>query len=293
MTARDAAGNVGSKTCEVSSASIIVGKNCKDPDITLDITTCFLGQLLRSGIELEDYMIGTVYGEEGAPVGMNTEFLKAFIIFARTYTLSKGGYKNDPHHLRIKTCSSDQNWCDYEKGCYREQTQAMFNACMQFSIDRANYNGGKPYYTAEKCANRVTTFPGLKSVSNQTYYVPSSVTSSPIWPASYATSATGTHNTSRWKGPIGKTQFEFIKGLVEETAGLVLIDADGKLASVNYHLCSYGGQSCYNDTDSTMYPNIALTLAEQGATTDDLIKKYSKKYPNAKVGCISDLVGVK
>ncbi len=293
VKAKDAAGNVGSTTCEVQSHSIIVGKNCKDPDISVDVTTCFLNQIIRSNIDLEDYMIGTVYGEEGAPPGMNTEFLKAFIIFARTYTLSRGGYKSSPHHLKLKTCSSDQNWCDYEKGCYREQTQAMFNSCMQFSIDRASYNGGKPYYTADKCANRVTTFPGTKSVGQQTYYVPSSVTSSPIWPASYATSATGTHNTSMWHPPIKENHFEFIKGLIEETAGLVLMTEDNKLAPVGYHLCSSGAPACYNDTDNTMYPDIALKLAQQGATMDDLIKKYSKKYPNAKVGCITDLTGVK
>ena len=68
---------------------------------------------------------------------------------------------------------------------------------------------------------------------------------------------------------------------------------DNKLVKVGYHLCSSDGPLCYNDMDDTMFPDIALKLAQQGATMDDLIKKYSRKYPDAKVGCITDLTGVK
>ena len=69
--------------------------------------------------------------------------------------------------------------------------------------------------------------------------------------------------------------------MVEETAGLIIYDANGSPASVNYYVC--------DDTskDSTMCPNTAEKLAREGYTMEQLIEAYTTKYPDRTVGCFN------
>ena len=238
-------------------------------DVKVDIKTCFGDRVIKSGVTLEDYLVGVLYAEENPTSKTSKEYLKAFVIFARTYSLKRGKYKDLDTHLSIKSCSSDQNWCDYEFGCYREQTEVMFNECINFSL---NKNSKKPYYSAKTCANRVTTFPGTKNVSNKTFTVNNS-----RWPKGYKKSAKSTTITSKWKGKPNDKYAEFLKSIVKETEGLVLKDQNGNILNVGYMVCNS------NTSNNIMCMNKAKNLGNKGYTSLEIIKAFTKKYKDIKI----------
>ena len=238
-------------------------------DVKVDIKTCFGNRIIREDVPLEEYLVGVLYGEEHPKRETNKEYLKAFVIFARTYSLKRGGYKDIESNLSIKSCSSDQNWCDYENGCYREQTDQMFDECINFSLKK---NSKKPYYSAKKCANRVTTFPGSKKVTNKTFVVKNSA-----WPSNYKSSAKSTANVSSWKKETTNSYREYLKEIVKETEGLVIKDVNGKIASIGYMVCNS------NSSGHIMCMNKAKTLANKGYTAEEIILAYTKDYKKIKI----------
>lgn len=238
-------------------------------DVKVDIKTCFGDKIIKNDVPLEEYLVGVLYGEENPTESTNKEYLKAFIIFARTYSLKRGGYKNLDSNLSIKSCSSDQNWCDYESGCYREQTEEMFNQCINFSVNKSHL---KPYYSAKTCANRVTTFAGSKTVSNKTFVVKNS-----SWPRNYASVARSTANVSIWKRKATDSYKEYLESIVKETEGLVIKDENGKIVTIGYMLCNS------NSSGHIMCMNKAKALANKGYTAEEIILAYTKDYKNIKI----------
>ncbi len=235
-------------------------------DVNVDIKTCFGNKTIAKNIPLEEYLAGVLYGEESPTKNTNIEYLKAFVIFARTYSLKRGKFADINNNISIKSCSSDQNWCDPEKGCYREQTISMFNDCINYSLKK---NSKKPYYTAKKCANRVTTFPGNKNVSNKTFVVKNS-----SWPSNYSNVATSTANRSVWKKKPSESYQKLLKSIVAETEGLVIKDNNHKIVTVGYMLCNS------NTSKNIMCMNKAKALANKGYSMMDIIKSFTKKYKN-------------
>jgi len=234
-------------------------------DVKVDIKTCFGNKTIRSDVPLEEYLVGVLYGEENPTDKTSREYLKAFIIFARTYSLKRGGFDGEKN-LSIKSCSSDQNWCDYENGCYREQTKEMFNQCINFSL---NKNSKNPYYSAKKCANRVTTFSGTKKVTNKTFTV-----SNANWPSNYAKVATSTANVSVWKRKPTDSYQEYLKEIVKETEGLVIKNEVGQVVTLGYMLCNS------KTSGHIMCMNKAKELGNKGYSYEEIIKSYTKDYKN-------------
>lgn len=251
---------------EKKTTNIIAGA-CGESDIYITINTCYGNKLIRKDVPLEEYLLGVLYGEEAPGMNDSVEYIKTFLIFARSYTLNRIGYWSGGAIKPIKSCSSDQNWCDVDMGCYRDQTQEMFDLCIDYAVSYP-----RPTYTAQTCADRVTTFPGSANVSNKTFYVHNSG----WWGDS---SATSTHTRSSWHGPVTEEKKAFYLKLIEETAGLIIYDSSGSPAYVNYYLC--------DDTskESTLCPNTAEKLANQGYSMNQLIEAYTQKYPGRTVGC--------
>ena len=245
---------------------IIIEKQEFNEDVKVNIKTCFGNNIIKKDVSLEDYLVGVLYAEENPSMTTNIEYLKAFVIFARTYSLKRGGYKNIESNLSIKSCSSDQNWCDYETGCYREQTNEMFNQCIDFSLSK---NSKKPYYSAKKCANRVTTFAGTKKVTNKTFTVTNSA-----WPKNYAAVAKSTANVSVWKKKASDSYQEYLKKIVKETEGLVIKDENGKIVTIGYMICNS------SSSGHIMCMNKAKELGNKGYTALEIIKSYTKDYKN-------------
>ena len=272
---KDVSENEATLTCDIEEKNIIAAGMCKNKGVKVNIKECWGNGTIRSNVDLEEYLIGVLFGEEHPSVSElqnNMEFIKAFVIYARTFALNRGGYSKSKT-LSLKSCSSDQNWCDYKQGCYREQTQAMFDDCIVFALNHRGSNG-LPTYTAETCANRVTTYPGTKQVSKSVFHV-----TNPAWPSSMASSALSTHTTSKWHGAANAAYQELIRKAVLETEGLVLKDKNGKLASVGYYLCD-------NTTSpSVMCPNIAVKMGENGATAEEIITAYAQRYPDFIIDC--------
>lgn len=238
-------------------------------DVKVNIKTCFGNRIIKEDVPLEDYLVGVLFGEENPTTSTSKEYLKAFVIFARTYSLKRGGFKNLESNLSIKSCSSDQNWCDYENGCYREQTDEMFNECIEFSLSKKSK---KPYYSALTCANRVTTFPGNKSVSNKTFTVTNS-----NWPSGYKKVAKSSAITSIWKKKPSDEYLAFLKSVVKETEGLVLKDEKGNIITIGYMVCNN------NSSGNIMCMNKAKIQGNKGATYLEIIKNYTKNYKNIKI----------
>ena len=273
---KDITDNVTTIECNVEKKGIISSGQCNSNDAYINISTCFNGNIIKSSVPLEEYLIGVLYGEEDPALTDSEDYIKTFLIFARTYTLNRSGYFNGKNNS-LRSCSNDQNWCDPEKGCYRNQTQEMFDSCVNFSLNTTNSSGSKPYYgnsTAQTCADRVTTFPGSSNVSNRSFTINNS-----SWPSNLTKQATSKNITSRWKSSLDKTRYEFYKKMVEETAGLIIKDANGNPANVNYEMCPS------TTKEYTLCPDTAEKLANQGYTAEELIKAYTTKYPNATVGC--------
>lgn len=243
--------------------------NNDESDVKVNIKTCFGNETIKENVPLEEYLASVLYAEENPSYKTNREYLKAFVIFARTYTLKRGGYKDLKHNLSIKSCSSDQNWCDYEEGCYREQTLAMFNECIDFALSKSTT---KPYYSAKTCANRVTTFPGTKSVKKENFEV-----TNPLWPASLSTSAIATANTSVWKKAANESYQLFLKEIVKETDGLVLKNAKNQILNVGYMLCNK------NSNGHIMCMNKAKELGNKGYSYEEIIKAFTLDYTDIKI----------
>lgn len=274
---KDISENVTTLSCTIEEKNIISGGLCRNTNANVDVKTCFGENTIRTAIPLEEYLVGVLYAEEDPDINDSMEYIKAFVIFARTYTLRRGNYNATTGKMSLKTCSSDQNWCDYDQGCYRYQTDEMFDQCIQYSIDRKYYSSDKnsPYYTADVCANRVTTFPGTNSVSNKMYYV-----NNPAWPSNMASSVMSSSNTSRWKSALTGKKREFLINAVAETAGLVIKTPDGKLASVGYYVCDEYSNS------TIMCPNKAEELGNRGYSAEEIIKAYTTKYPEIIIECL-------
>ena len=274
VNVKDISGNANTLTCEVEEKNIIAGGLCRKSDITVTLKTCFGGQVMRTNIPLEEYLLGVLYAEEDPSLRDSEEYIKAFIIFARTYTIRRG---KSGSVVTLRNCDSDQNWCDYEKGCYRYQTDEMFNQCIQYSLNSKQYSsdGKSPYYDAQTCANRVTTFPGsMQGISNKMYYVNNSA-----WPSNMASSAMSKYNDGSWKGRLSKERLEFMRRLVAETDGLVIKTPDGKLASVGYYVCDR------YEHGNIMCPNKAEELGNRGYTAEEIIKAYTNNYPEIVIEC--------
>ena len=277
VNVKDISGNANTLTCEIEEKNIISGGLCGASEVTVDIKTCFGNKIIRSKVPLEEYLAGVLYGEEAPSTTDSMEYIKAFVIFARTYSLRRGGYSSSST-LSLRSCSSDQNWCDYEQGCYRYQTDEMFDQCIEYSLSRKQYSsdGKSPYYDAATCANRVTTFPGTMQVSNKMYYVRNSA-----WPSNMASSAMSNRNVSNWHGKTSDSYRAFLIKAIEETAGLVIKTPDGKLASVGYYMCDK-----YTN-GAIMCPNKAEELGNQGYTAEEIIKAYTQNYPEIVIECFN------
>jgi len=262
--------------CTVEEKNVIAGGQCGSSKVKVNIKLGFGNQTISSNVPLEDYLVGVLYAEEDPEMTDSLEYIKAFVIFARTFALNRGGYSKSST-LSLRTCDSDQNWCDYDQGCYRYQSDEMFNQCIDFALSRSSYTkDGRPYYNAQDCANRVTTFPGTMNVSNKMYYVNNSA-----WPAEMDTSAMSNRNDGAWKSKVSGAHREFLFNAVAETAGLVLKTPDGKLADVYYYMCDRTSDG------NTMCPNMAEKLGEQGYTAEEIIKAYTKDYPEIVIECFN------
>ena len=267
---KDISDNEATLVCEVEKKTNppIISGQCGASNVMITINTCYGNKLIRKDVPLEEYLMGVLYGEEAPGMNDPEAYIKAFLIFARSYTLKRTNYWSGTMKA-IKSCSSDQNWCDVDMGCYRDQTQEMFDLCIDYAVSYPRHD-----YTADTCANRVTTFPGTANVQNKTFYV-----SNPGWWG--AKSVTSNHVRSLWHGPVSAEKKAFYQRMVEETAGLIIYDANGKPASVGYYMC--------NDTtkDSIMCPNTAEKLANQGYTMEQLIEAYTQSYQGRTVGCFN------
>ena len=274
---KDISGNTSTLTCAIEEKNIIAGGRCGSSNVTVNIKTCFGNNVIRTNVPLEEYLAGVLYGEEAPRTNDSMEYIKAFVIFARTYSLQRGGYNSGSSTLSLKSCSSDQNWCDYDQGCYRYQTDEMFDQCIEYSLSRTQYTSdGSPYYDADTCANRVTTFPGTMNVSNKMYYV-----NNAAWPSNMATSAMSDHNVSLWHGKASDEYREFLLKAIAETAGLVVKTPDGKLANIGYYMCDD------YEKGRIMCPNKAEELGNQGYTAEEIIKAYTKDFPEIVIECFN------
>ena len=275
---KDISGNVSTLNCAIEEKNIIAGGQCGSSNVTVNIKTCFGNNTIRNNVPLEEYLAGVLYGEEAPRTTDSMEYIKAFVIFARTYSLRRGGYNSGSSTLSLKSCSSDQNWCDFEQGCYRYQTDEMFDQCIEYSLNSKQYSedGQSPYYDADTCANRVTTFPGTMNVSNKMYYVNNSA-----WPSNMASSAMSKQNVSLWHGPVNDEYRQFLLKAIEETAGLVVKTPDGKLANIGYYMCED------YEKGRIMCPNKAEELGNQGYTAEEIIKAYTKDFPEIVIECFN------
>ena len=266
---KDIAGNEATLKCEVEDKSSIIAGSCGGSDVTVTVKACWGGKTLREDLPLEEYILGVLLAEEDPALSDSEEYIKAFIIFARSYTLKKTNYWSG-NMTTIRSCSENQNWCDPYEGCYRDQTQAMFDLCIDFALSHPSQN-----YTAQTCADRMTTFPGQANVSNKTFTV-----NNPSWTGDRT--ATSTKVRSSWKKALTGERKEYLERLVRETEGLIIKDADGNPAAVGYYMCD-------NRTmGSTMCPNTAEKMAnEEGYTMEQLIEAYTKNYPGARVECFN------
>ncbi len=277
VNVKDIAGNVSTFSCPIEKKTLISNNSCGFNEIKVNIKTCFGNNIIQSNVDFEEYLMGVLYAEEDPGINGNMEYMKAFVIFARTYSLRRGGYASHPTYLNLRTCDSDQNWCSLDQGCYRNQTEEMFDQCIEYSLGSVQYSadGTSPYYDAKTCANRVTTFPGSSDVTNRMYYVSNSA-----WPNNYESSVMSTANTSRWKGAVNTTYRAYLQKAIAETAGMVIKKSDGSLADVGYYMCDR------TEDNRIMCPNKAEELAEnQGYTTEQLILAYTKAYQDIKVEC--------
>ena len=265
---KDIALNEATINCTLEKKSIVTAASrCKPSDVYITINTCFLNQTIRKNVPLEEYLVGVLYAEMGTGYKNEEDLLKAFVIFARSFTLNRIRYwdgKNRP----IRSCSSDQNWCDPDMGCYRDQTQEMFDACIQFSID---YSSG---YSALTCANRLTTYPGQANVTNKTFYV-----NNPNWRGDMSTTSTGVR--SSWKAPLSASRKAYLKKIVDETAGLIIYRSENESAGVGYYVCGSGGPE---KNKNIFCQDDAIKKASQGYNMEELIEAYTT-YKKRTVDC--------
>ena len=264
---RDIALNEATIKCELEDKSTIISGACGPTDVKVTVTTCFGNKVIREDIPLEEYIAGVLFAEENPAMSDDEDYIKAFIIFARSYTLVKSNYYTG-NMKPLLTCSGNQNWCDIDQGCYRDQTQEMFDLC----INQAVYNPAGEY-NAKVCADRVTTFPGSANVSNKTFYV-----HNPGYTGEQ--SVTSTAVRSSWKKAPSEAYRNFLIKMVSETAGLVLKE-NGEPVRVGYYMCDHRSMG------SIMCPNTAEKLANEGYTMEEIIKAYTKNYPNVEVECFN------
>ncbi len=279
VKAKDSVGNIRYITCPVEDKTVTTtnptptGGACDLSYIKVNVDSCFNRDVLET-LSFPDYLKGVVYGEESIGRSNDEQFLKAFIIFARTYSFFRSDLENNT--LSIRSCSSDQNYCNLSQGCYRYQTQDMFNSCMDFSMRKSGY------YTPQQCANRVTTYAGSnRSINlNTTYTVSSEITSNHNWNSSWPTRVQGTHNTKQWKSPIPSKELNELNRLITETDGIVVYDKNGKLANIHYI-----GECSYSSHGNQMCTDSAYKMSQQGKSYQDIISAYTKDYPNYKLAC--------
>ena len=85
----------------------------------LDYDSDDLNGTVVETIPLEDYVIGVTYREIGASVSDNEDYLKAFMIAAKSYTVGRRTIKQngDKYYITMKNSVNDQVYCSLTKGC--------------------------------------------------------------------------------------------------------------------------------------------------------------------------------
>ncbi len=70
--------------------------------------------------------------------------------------------------------------------------------------------------------------------------------------------------------------------MIDETAGLVIHTADGKLPSdINYYMCGL------RTKPHTLCPDTAQKLAKEGYKMEQIIAAYTTAYPGRKIECFN------
>lgn len=172
-------------TIEDDDNSNISSSSCSAfSDLTITPTSCD-GSVEYGKISLEDYVKGVYLAEEDDTHNSKV-FLSAWMVIIKSFTLGKNGYKKNSKvtNLKIRSCTADQEWCHFEKGCYYDSSTQAYGASSLRPCDSGNCNyrktPSKKHYSqsqldlfeesVEETKNKVASTDNGKSVQSLYYY---------------------------------------------------------------------------------------------------------------------------
>ena len=302
VTVYDLAGNSSSISCSLKKIDASSGKpstggnnsygevpgkpstggnnSCGEVPVKVNTLSCWGGYVLEQNIDFTYYLMGVIWGEFGYDVNtLNTyeEFYKAFIIEVRTYSLFRGKYWDHPGYINMRNCSSDQNYCDIKKGCYRYNTQEMFNLCINNAVSRGTVLNGKfkPYYTANQCADRVTTNSGSGNSSGK----PKFTVSNSKWPDYMSKVGTSNATVNKWKGSVSKKFYDKLYSLVTETQGMIIKDKNNQVVKIGYTACNK------EKNDEHFCSSRDVMKLSKNKTALEILQGFSLKYEGVHISC--------
>lgn len=104
------------------------------------------GSESASTIGFSDYVMGVLYGEletDKEITAKNKEFLKAQLIAATSYALSRSGYQKGDTEIRVKNGNCWQLSCDLHKGCTYAYDLGEYGTCYTGQVEKENVDVSK------------------------------------------------------------------------------------------------------------------------------------------------------
>jgi hypothetical protein len=130
-----------------SSESLVYESSCNYENTMVTVMDYTNTEILAT-VSLEDYIIGCAVFEIGAANGaysyISEDYVKAQFIASKTWLLSTKNYNSSDKTVTVRAATSDQQWCDLEKGCY---TVDLGNGLI------ASYPGG---YNGKSATSKLT-----------------------------------------------------------------------------------------------------------------------------------------
>ena len=166
--------------------SELKGSNSCSAFSNITVTTTSCDDSVEYGtFTLDDYIKGVFLAEED-DTHDNGQYLAAWMIIIRSFVLGQAGYTSTTGDLNIKirSCSLRQNWCDFEKGCFRDYSTGngshpSMAPCPEGGCSYHKYPSSKHYTASEldlfneaiaQTKNLVASSDEGKSVQTLYYY---------------------------------------------------------------------------------------------------------------------------
>lgn len=111
------------------------------------------GTKYSSTVSFSDYLMGVMYGENRSAIKRgNEEYLKAFVIVASSYALSRSGYTEGMDEIWVHNGNCWQLSCDINEGCHYNKVGGNYGTAFTGPSSSGNYFGGSGAINSEQRA---------------------------------------------------------------------------------------------------------------------------------------------